>query len=121
MARHAPEVTFNDDRRQALSSPGGRRRGRLRSAGALFWRAPRGPGTVAHDPGIDRATVGKWRRRFVERGLEGLRDIRRLESTPRNASHWSSRMMAGKSGISTSGVQRIWRALGLRPHRTEDV
>ncbi len=93
---------------------------------------------VARDLGVDPATVGKWRRRFIEKGSEGLYDeprpgtprkitderveaviIRTLESTPRNATHWSSRMMARQSGISTSSVQRIWRAFGLQPHRTE--
>ncbi len=45
--------------------------------------------------------------------------VRTLESTPRNATHWSSRMMASDSGLSTSSVQRIWRAFGLQPHRSE--
>jgi transposase len=62
---------------------------------------------------VDKATVGKWRRRFVEHRLEGLRDeprsetprtiedarieaviVRTLESTPPDATHWSSRGMA---------------------------
>ena len=83
-------------------------------------------------------TVGKWRRRFVERGLNGLRDeprpgvprkiddavvesviVRTLESQPPAATHWSTRSMARHSGISTSSVGRIWRAFGLQPHRTE--
>ena len=45
--------------------------------------------------------------------------IRTLESTPLKATHWSSRMMAKESGVSTSSVQRIWPAFGLQPHRTE--
>ena len=93
---------------------------------------------VASRLGVDKGTVGTWRRRFIEHGIEGLYDeprpgaprtitdelveaviVRTLESMPRNATHWSSRMMAGKSGMSTSSVQRIWRAFGLQPHRSK--
>jgi transposase len=93
---------------------------------------------VAVDLRIDKTTVGKWRRRFVERRVDGLRDeprsgtprtiddarieaviVRTLESLPPDATHWSSRGMARDSGLSVSTVQRIWRAFGLQPHRLE--
>ncbi|WP_407166468.1 IS630 family transposase [Bradyrhizobium sp. ORS 111] len=93
---------------------------------------------VAARLGIDPDTVGKWRRRFAEHRLEGLRDgprsgtprtiedarieaviVRTLETKPPNATHWSSRSMARASGLSVSTVQRIWRAFGLQPHRLE--
>jgi transposase len=83
-------------------------------------------------------TVGKWRRRFVKDRLDGLLDEPRpgtprrltdrqvervltmtLESTPRDATHWSTRSMAKASGLSHSSVNRIWRAFALAPHRTE--
>jgi transposase len=93
---------------------------------------------VAADLQIDQTTVGKWRRRFVEHRMDGLRDeprsgtprtiddarieaviVRTLESVPPDATHWSSRGMARACGLSVSTVQRIWRAFGLQPHRLE--
>jgi transposase len=93
---------------------------------------------VAAMLGLDNATVGKWRRRFVEHRLDGLCDeprsgaprtigdariegviVTTLESIPKNATHWSSRGMSKESGLSVSSVQRIWRAFGLQPHRME--
>ena len=93
---------------------------------------------IAEEMGLDRQTVGKWRRRFLDRRVDGLHDdprpgaprtiedtrieaviVRTLETTPKNATHWSSRSMAEASGLSVSTVQRIWRACGLQPHRLE--
>jgi transposase len=83
-------------------------------------------------------TVGKWRRRFLDRRLNGLTDEPRpgpprtitdarveevitktLESKPAHATHWSTRGMARHTGLSQTAVSRIWRAFGLKPHRHE--
>jgi transposase len=93
---------------------------------------------VAARERVTAQTVGKWRRRFLERGVDGLLDeprpgvprkiddakvesiiVQTLESQPRGATHWSTRSMGRHSGISTSSVGRIWRAFGLQPHRVE--
>ena len=42
-----------------------------------------------------------------------------LETTPKDATHWSTRSMARRSGLSHNTVSRIWRAFALQPHRTE--
>jgi hypothetical protein len=42
-----------------------------------------------------------------------------LESMPENSTHWSSRLMAGKTGLSQTAIVRIWGAFGLQPHRVE--
>jgi transposase len=93
---------------------------------------------VAARLGLYRGTIAKWRRRFVEHRLEGLLDeprpgrprtisdarveeviTRTLESTPRDATHWSTRSMATEVGLNQTAVSRIWRAFGLQPHRHE--
>jgi transposase len=95
-------------------------------------------GVVAKELGVSQQTVCKWRKRFVERRLDGLLDeprpgaprkvtdadvervlARTLESSPRDATHWSTRGMAKNSGLSQSTVSRIWRAFALQPHRSE--
>ena len=84
------------------------------------------------------ATVGKWRTRFIERRLEGLLDeprvggprtisdeaveaviVKTLETTPPGETHWSTRTMAAKAGMSHTMIGRIWRTFGLKPHITQ--
>jgi transposase len=93
---------------------------------------------VAARLGVHRNTVALWRRRFVEFRVDGLLDEARpgqprkitdqkveevitktLESTPKDATHWSTRSMAAEVGLNQTAVARIWRAFGLQPHRQE--
>lgn len=93
---------------------------------------------VSRRQGVSLPTVRKWRARFLERRLDGLVDEPRpgrpaligvdrveqvivdtLESTPKNATHWSRAKMAERSGLSKSTVGRIWKAFGLKPHLEE--
>jgi transposase len=90
---------------------------------------------VAADLKVWPQTVGKWRRRFVDKRLDGLVDeprpgaprtitderveqvvVATLEATPRDATHWSRASMAAHSGLSRSTVGRIWKAFELKPH-----
>ena len=94
---------------------------------------------VAAVEGVNPNTVGKWRRRFASDRLEGLVDAPRpgaprtvdddtvesvvidtLESTPKDATHWSTRSLAAKHGISHTTVSEIWRAFGLKPWRQDE-
>jgi transposase len=43
-----------------------------------------------------------------------------LESMPASSTHWSTRLMAEKAGLSQTAVVRIWHAFGLQPHRVEN-
>lgn len=45
--------------------------------------------------------------------------MKTLEESPPNATHWSTRSMAAATGMSQTAISRIWRAFGLKPHRTE--
>jgi len=42
-----------------------------------------------------------------------------LETTPADATHWSTRSMAEHLGLSQSMVSRVWRAFGLAPHKQD--
>lgn len=140
--RRMAALILSDDERTELTSLAARRNTAqaLALRARIVLRCATGAENrqVAADLRIDKTTVGKWRRRFVERRMDGLRDeprsgtprtiddarieamiVRTLESLPPDATHWSSRGMARACGLSISTVQRIWRAFGLQPHRLE--
>ncbi len=93
---------------------------------------------VAALVGVHPTTVSKWRHRFADKRLDGLVDAPRpgaersigddvieavlvdtLESTPGEDTHWSTRGLAGKHGISHTTVAEIWKAFGLKPWKQE--
>lgn len=94
---------------------------------------------IARELKTSRPTVILWRKRFNEEGLLGLSEdaphgisVKRLDarkvkaiinttlqSTPADATQWSTRTMAKELGVSHSSVARIWNAYGLQPHRTK--
>lgn len=94
--------------------------------------------TVARIHRTTHKTVGLWRRRFVEHRMDGLYDeprvgaprkfsddaveaviVKTLETTPKGRTHWSTRKMAEKVGMSHAMVGHIWRTFGLQPHLSE--
>jgi transposase len=137
-----PELVLTTDERDTLE----RWVRRPTTAQALAQRARmilacaegRPNGHVARRERVTRQTVGRWRARFITKRLDGLLDEPRpgaprqitdeavervvrwtLETKPREATHWSTRAMAARSGLSQSAVSRIWRAFALQPHRVE--
>ena len=94
--------------------------------------------SVARRVRVAPGTVTKWRARFVADRVDGVYDearpgtprkitdtqienviVRTLETTPRGATHWSTRGMAKAAGVSHMAIHRVWRAFGLQPHRSE--
>src|SRR3989441_3981115 len=144
MRRGRPKapLTLSDEERETLE----RWARRPTTAQALAQRARivlacvsgRDNSAVAVEARVTRQTVGRWRRRFVAKRVAGLLDEPRpgaprkitdehveqvvrltLEHTPRDATHWSTRAMARRCGLSQTAVSRIWRAFALQPHRVE--
>ena len=93
---------------------------------------------IAAELGCHPVTASKWRHRFALDRLDGLVDAPRpgaarsigddvieavvvetLETAPSDATHWSSRGLAAKHGISHTTVREIWRAFGLKPWRQD--
>ena len=135
-------VTLTDEERQPLTSLAHRSRSApqvARRARIILACADGQPTTgIARRLHVSPTTVRKWRTRFLAARVDGLADeprpgaprritdaqvadvvVRTLESTPRGATHWSTRAMAKATGLSNATISRIWRAFGLQQHRTE--
>jgi len=138
----APVVVLSDDERAQLVAWSRRTKSAnglaVRSRIVLAAADGLGNTAIAHELGIAVGSARKWRSRFLAFRLDGLTDeprpgrprtvvdeqveavIRRtLETTPRDATHWSTRSLAAELGLSQSAVSRIWRAFGLAPHRQD--
>jgi len=142
IGRPVPPLVLSDDERETLE----RWTRRPTTAQALAQRARVILGCAANETNtrvarqlrLTKQTVGKWRRRFLDTRLDGLLDDPRpgaprtvsdahveevvtltLETKPRAATHWSTRAMAARCGLSQTTVSRIWRAFGLQPPRTD--
>jgi transposase len=136
--RVAPQVTLTEEQRKALRrwSRGRATPARLVRRAQIVLLASEGMENqeIADELGIERTIVGRWRRRFAEKGLEGIEKdaprggrkpnarlaARIIEHTtqrkPSNATHWSTNSLARELGVSQSRVSRVWRANGLKPH-----
>jgi transposase len=99
-----------------------------------------GTSTIQRETGVSKPTVWRWQQAYMEGGVERLlkdkgkgrgvgkkpiSDELRLEivtktakEKPKNATHWSARMLAKEVGVGHTTVQRIWKEHGLKPHLT---
>jgi transposase len=142
LGRPIPTLQLSREERQTLERWVRRRTSAqalsLRARIVLACAAGKSNTVVAREMRVSKPTVGKWRSRFHSRRLDGLLDEPRpgvprrigdeavervlaltLETTPREATHWSTRAMARRCGLTQSAVSRIWRAFALQPHRAE--
>lgn len=135
-------VVLTDDEREQLQSwarrPKSAQALAMRSRIILACEGDSSNTQIAADLKVARSVVTKWRNRFVVDRLDGLLDEPRpgrprvvgdekikdlitatLETSPPDATHWSTRSMADHLGLSQSMVSRIWRAFGLAPHKQD--
>lgn len=138
----AVEIVLSDQEREQLEGWARRRRSAhgLATRSRIVLCAAQGLNNaeIAERVGVHRNTVRAWRARFAEQRLDGLFDEPRpgqprkisdakveevirttLETTPKDATHWSTRSLAEEVGLNQSAVHRIWKAFGLQPHRQE--
>jgi transposase len=142
MANHAQPLALGEADREELqrlqrspSTPAGL----SRRARAVLLMADAVAGTeIARLTGYTPVQVSRIRRRFAEGGIEGLRDKPRsgrpakimpakgarivaltLQAPPKGLSHWSTRELAQRVGVSHMSVHRLWQAHALKPHRLE--
>src|ERR1700722_2915997 len=142
MPAKAPPIELSTDERETLERNVRRRKSAhaiaVRSRMILLGAEGLSNEAIAERCGVWGVTVATWRRRFQEKRLAGLYDeprvgrpreisdaqveavvVATLESRPDAATHWSTRAMAKKVGLSAMAISRIWRAFGLQPHRVE--
>lgn len=139
---HAAEIVLTADERAELEGWARRRTSAaglsMRSRIVLAAAEGESNTVLAKRLGLAVTTVRRWRNRFVVDRLDGLLDEPRpgrprvvgdeqikelitttLESSPSDATQWSTRAMAEHLGLSQSMVSRVWRAFGLAPHKQD--
>ena len=141
IGRPKGELVLSADERVQLSSLAGSRslpHALVGRAKIILWSAD-GTSNAAIAARLQwtQATVGKWRRRFLDRRVQGLYDElrpgrprsieeeqvaallkRTLSRKPKAATHWTVREAARASGISKSTVHRLFQAFAVQPHRS---
>ena len=141
--RVAPPVELSAEQRTALEAWANGRKTEVRIAerARVILLAATGKQNleIAETLSISVQKAARWRWRFLAKGLPGLEkdaprpgrlpsiapdkvaEVVRLTTLekPVHATQWSTRSMANEVGISDTSVLRIWRAHGLKPHRSE--
>jgi transposase len=143
MSKPVPALTLTDGQREVLESlarsQSGAHREVVRAKALLMAADGVSNATIAATVSVSRATVANWRTRFAEDGLVKFGQVRAgrgrkpsipdatiekiltltTEYRPEGETHWSTRTMAGVAGVSKSTVHRVWKELGLKPHRVD--
>ena len=135
--RVAPTIELTHEQQAELTRLASSKRTSVRLAqrAQIFLLAAAGlqNNQIAEQLAIGRVQVARWRERFLQSGITGIkRDLPRgappvkvdvakvveltTQSTPQAATHWSTRKMGQVLGVSASTVMRHWQAHGLKPH-----
>ena len=135
--RVAPPIELTEEERKKLTQLAKSRTTSVRLArrAQMILRAAMGESNeaIAEALGVGRVQVGRWRERYAQGGLAAIAqdrprggrppradaaEIVRLttQTTPKGATHWSTRTLAAQVGVSDSTVLRVWRQHGLKPH-----
>jgi len=134
----AIDLTEGDKRTLIRWSRGKRTEARLVVRARIVLMAAEGMKNleIAEEMGVQKDTVGRWRLRFAEQGIGGIRKDqprggrkptareavesaiikKTTQEKPDNATHWSTRTLAEELGVTQSMVHRVWKANGLKPH-----
>jgi transposase len=139
--RVAPEILLTDAERTVLTQQARGRSVPVRvcQRAKILLMAAEGQRDkdIANALSTTRATVARWRGRFLHQGLAGIEHdaprpgrkpslppdtveeiVRKTtQEKPAEATQWSTRSMARATGVSEATVRRIWRKHGLKPHR----
>jgi transposase len=135
--RVAPTIVLNEEERTKLTQLAKSRTVSVRLARraqiVLLAATGKHNDTIAQELEIGRVQVGRWRERYAESGLVAIeRDLPRggrplkadvaeivrltTRTLPEAATHWSTRTLADKVGVSDTTVLRVWHRNGLKPH-----
>jgi transposase len=141
MARPLPQINLTDDEKEALNrivikrtSPQGLAR---RAQIVLLANDMKSTDEISKTLSVNRKTVILWRRKFIEKRLDGLKDeprsgrkptykknvvakiISKTLEPPENMTHWSTREMAKEFGVGHMTIHRIWKKNDIKPHQTK--
>jgi transposase len=135
----AIELDAHTERELRILSKRRRVEARLQQRASIVLLAAKGMQNkdIALEVGLDRRQVALWRQRFLDGGIDALRqDAPRsgrpastvttemeshivqatLHSKPVDATHWSTRTLAEHLGVGATSIRRVWRRNGLKPH-----
>jgi transposase len=141
MPRHAPQITLTTEEAETLKATSKSRTAELRQVERakiiLACSADKQNKQIAEEMGIAIPTVAKWRKRFAEQGLPGLRDSERPgkpvtygadfrnrlfdlidQDPPAGMARWDCPSLAEKLEGSTHAVWRLLRKEGIYLHRS---
>jgi transposase len=135
--RVAPAIALTDEERRTLTRLALSRTCSVRLARraqvVLLAAAGKDNETIAKELDIGRVQAGRWRARYAKGGLVAIeKDLHRsgrpvqanaaeivrltTQTLPEAATHWSTRTLAAKVGVSDTTVLRVWQKHGLKPH-----